>query len=102
MTALAKRENVVAKISGIVAYTNHETWSLDDIRPYVEHTIGAFGWKRVIWGSDSPVCTLAGHLETWVAATHAIISSCSDDEKNALLQKNAIELWSITEHATRP
>jgi predicted TIM-barrel fold metal-dependent hydrolase len=99
MKALAQRENVVAKISGIMAYGNPDTWSLQDIRPYVEYTIDAFGWKRVVWGSDSPVCTLAGRIETWVAATHALIESCSSDEKAALLHKNAIELWSISNRA---
>lgn len=101
MTEMAKRENVVAKISGVVAYGNTETWSLNDIRPYVEHTIEAFGWQRVVWGSDSPVCTLAGSLETWVAATHALIKGCSYDEKNALLHKNAMELWSVTDDKNR-
>lgn len=93
--ALAQRDNVVAKISGVMAYGNPDTWTLDDIRPFVEHTIDAFGWKRVIWGSDSPVCTLAGHIETWVAATHALLESCSKDEKAALLCENATALWSI-------
>ncbi len=96
MSAMAERENVVAKISGVVAYGDPETWSLDDIRPFVEHTIAAFGWQRVVWGSDSPVCTLGGHIETWVAATHALLTGCSADEKAALLHKNATTLWSIT------
>ena len=97
MKELAKRRNVVAKISGVMAYGNPDTWSLEDIRPYVEYTIDAFGWKRVVWGSDSPVCTLAGQVETWVAATHALLESCSRDEKAALLNKNATALWSISE-----
>jgi predicted TIM-barrel fold metal-dependent hydrolase len=97
MKALAQRENVVAKISGVMAYGNPDTWSLDDIRPFVEYTIDAFGWKRVVWGSDSPVCTLAGRIETWVAATHALIDSCSADEKAALLHANATKLWSIAD-----
>jgi predicted TIM-barrel fold metal-dependent hydrolase len=95
MKALAQRENVVAKISGVMAYGNPDTWTLEDIRPYVEHTIDVFGWKRVVWGSDSPVCTLGGQIETWVAATHALIDSCSADEKANLLHRNATALWSI-------
>lgn len=95
--SLAKRDNVVAKISGVVAYGNVDSWSLTDIRPFVETTIDAFGWSRVIWGSDSPVCNLAANIETWVAATHALLDGCSSDEKTALLQKNAKALWSITE-----
>lgn len=100
MKALAQRENVVAKISGVMAYGNPDTWSLEDIRPFVEYTIEAFGWKRVVWGSDSPVCTLAGRIETWVAATHALIDSCSADEKAALLHDNAVALWSIPDSAS--
>ena len=90
---LAQRENVMAKISGVIAYGDPDTWSLNDIRPFVEQTIDAFGWSRVIWGSDSPVCTLGGQIETWVAATHALLADCSDDERAALLHKNATALW---------
>ena len=62
MTEIAKRPNVVGKLSGIVAYTDTANWTLDTIRPYAEHTISSFGFDRVIWGSDWPVCTLAGSL----------------------------------------
>lgn len=97
MRTLAERDNVMAKISGVMAYGDPDTWSLDDIRPYVEHTINAFGWKRVVWGSDSPVCTLGGQIETWVAATHALLDGCSTEEKAALLRNNAAALWSVSE-----
>jgi len=53
---IAKRPNVAVKISGVIAYGNGLDWTLDDIRPYVEHSVEAFGWDRVVWGSDSPVC----------------------------------------------
>lgn len=92
---LAARDNVMAKISGVMAYTDTEQWKLEDIRPYVEGVIEAFGWDRVIWGSDSPVCTLGGHLETWVAATHALLTHCSAAEKEQLLQGNAVRLWKL-------
>ena len=95
MKDMAQRENVLAKISGVIAYGNPDTWTLNDIRPFVEHTIDAFGWQRVVWGSDSPVCTLGGQIETWVAATHALLADCSADEKAALLYENATALWSI-------
>lgn len=92
---LSRRDNVMAKISGVMAYADPSNWTLADLRPYVEHTIDCFGWDRVIWGSDSPVCTLGGHLETWVAATHALIADCSESEKDRLLYRNAINLWSL-------
>jgi predicted TIM-barrel fold metal-dependent hydrolase len=95
ITEMAKRPNVVGKISGVIAYADPAGWTLDDIRPYVEHTISAFGWDRVIWGSDWPVCTLGGGLSTWVAATHALIAGASSGEKAKLLSGNARRLWRL-------
>ncbi|MDQ0322374.1 putative TIM-barrel fold metal-dependent hydrolase [Pararhizobium capsulatum DSM 1112] len=95
MAEISRRPNVVAKISGVVAYAEAENWNVETLRPYVEHTISAFGWDRVIWGSDWPVCTLGGNLSTWVAATHALIEGSSIDERTKLLSANARRLWSL-------
>ena len=92
---LARRPNVVAKISGVVAYADPETWIADTLRPWVEHTISSFGWDRVVWGSDWPVCTLGGGLMAWVAATHALIDGASAEEKQKLLSGNARRIWSL-------
>lgn len=95
ITELAKRPNVIAKISGVVAYADPETWIADTLRPWVEHTITCFGWDRVVWGSDWPVCTLGGGLMAWVAATHALLQGTSADEKQKLLSGNAKRIWSL-------
>ena len=95
MSEIARRPNVMAKISGVVAYADPGSWTAGTLRPYVEHTIGAFGWDRVVWGSDWPVCTLGGGLSTWVAATHALLSGCSVDERDRLLFANARKLWRL-------
>jgi predicted TIM-barrel fold metal-dependent hydrolase len=95
MSEIARRPNVVGKISGVVAYADPDDWTLANLKPYVEHTIGAFGWDRVVWGSDWPVCTLGGGLSTWVAATHALTSGASADEKAKLLSGNARRIWRL-------
>lgn len=95
ITEIARRPNVTAKISGVIAYADPQSWTVDTIRPYVEHTIGAFGWDRVIWGSDWPVNTLGGGLSTWVATTHALTTGCSQEERNGLYQANARRLWAL-------
>jgi predicted TIM-barrel fold metal-dependent hydrolase len=95
MSEIARRSNVMAKISGVVAYADPGNWTVETLRPYVEHTIGVFGWKRVVWGSDWPVCTLGGGLSTWVAATHALLSGCSEAEREGLLADNARKLWRL-------
>lgn len=94
MSEIARRPNVAAKISGVVAYAG-PAWTVETLRPYVEHTIGAFGWDRVVWGSDWPVCTLGGGLSTWVAATQALLSGCGHSERDRLLRANAVKLWRL-------
>lgn len=92
---MANRPNVVGKISGVVAYADPRTWTVETLRPYVEHTIASFGWDRVVWGSDWPVCTLGGGLLGWVAATHALLSGASESERAKLLAGNAKRLWRL-------
>jgi predicted TIM-barrel fold metal-dependent hydrolase len=92
---IAKRPNVTAKISGVVAYADAETWRVETLEPYVHHVIESFGWDRLVWGSDWPVCTLGGGLATWVAATHALLSGCSQDEKTKLFSGNARRIWNL-------
>jgi predicted TIM-barrel fold metal-dependent hydrolase len=96
MSEIAKRPNAVGKISGVVAYADPDSWTLETLKPYVEHTIGVFGWDRVVWGSDWPVCTLGGGLSTWVAATHALTKGASAEEKAKLLSGNAKRIWRLS------
>lgn len=95
MAEIARRPNVTAKISGVVAYADSESWTVETLRPYVEHTINSFGWERIVWGSDWPVCTLGGGLTYWVAATHALLEGCSQAERTALLSGNAKRIWNL-------
>lgn len=95
MRALAALPNVACKISGIVAYGNPVSWQVADLRPFFEHCIDAFGWDRVVWGSDWPVCTLTADLGRWVAATHTLLEGTSDDEKERLLSRNAERIYRL-------
>lgn len=92
---IARRENVTAKISGIIAYADPEGWEIETIRPYVEHVVEAFGWDRVVWGSDWPVCTPGGGLAIWVGATQAIFGTCSAAEREKLYRGNAARIWGL-------
>jgi predicted TIM-barrel fold metal-dependent hydrolase len=95
MSEIARRRNVVAKVSGVVAYADPADWTVETLRPYVEHTIESFGWDRVVWGSDWPVCILGGGLSPWVAATHALIAGVSRAERESLLSGNARRIWNL-------
>lgn len=90
---LAALDNVMCKISGVIAYRDPAHGTTDDLRPYVEHCIASFGWERVVWGSDWPICTRTADLAGWVAATHDLLAGCSAGEKAALLSRNAERIY---------
>ena len=95
ITQLAALPNVACKISGVVAYAGAD-WTTADLRPYVEHCIQAFGWDRVVWGSDWPVCTLTADLTRWVRATHELTSGCTEQETAQLLSLNAQRIYRLS------
>ena len=97
MKTISQRPNVTAKISGIIAYGDAESWKLTDIKPYFDHTVDVFGIDRIIWGSDSPVCKLGGGLPTWVGLTHTLTAEWSKTERQSFYRENAYKLWNMQE-----
>lgn len=94
MERVAELPNVVCKVSGILANVD-ETWTVDTIRPYVEFVIEAFGWNRVVWGSDHPVVTLFADLTKWVEASREIVSGASVEEQEKLFWRNAERVYGV-------
>jgi len=60
ITELARNPNVRCKISGLITEADWQTWRQADYRPYLDVALAAFGAKRLMFGSDWPVCRLAG------------------------------------------
>ncbi|WP_029422397.1 amidohydrolase family protein [Alicyclobacillus macrosporangiidus] len=63
MDEVARFPNVMCKLSGMVTEADWKSWTTDDLRPYVEHVVNAFGPDRVMFGSDWPVCLQAVSYE---------------------------------------
>jgi predicted TIM-barrel fold metal-dependent hydrolase len=91
---LADRPNVTCKISGLVAYAAPH-WSVADLQPWFDHVIACFGWDRVVWGGDWPVCTLGAPLSRWAAATRELAASASDDQRANFFHRNAERLYRL-------
>jgi predicted TIM-barrel fold metal-dependent hydrolase/L-rhamnose mutarotase len=91
---LAELPNVAAKVSGIIPHAP-KGWTVDDLRPAVEHIIESFGWDRVVWGSDHPVYTLNGTLTQWVEATREIVAGASAGEQSKLFYRNAERIYRL-------
>jgi L-fuconolactonase len=60
MRELAQHKNLHCKLSGLITEANITNWKSNDIRPYVDHVLDCFGVDRIMYGSDWPVCLLAG------------------------------------------
>jgi predicted TIM-barrel fold metal-dependent hydrolase len=94
---LAELPNVACKISGLPAYCAPGQATVEVLRPWVEHAIECFGWERVVWGGDWPVCTIAGLLRTWVATSREIVKGASAAEQQNLFHDNATRLYRLHE-----
>lgn len=92
---LAERENVVCKISGLPTYCKPGETDTEVLRPWVERVIECFGWDRVVWGGDWPVCTLNGSLKRWVDTLETLLADESEAHRAALYSGNASRVYTI-------
>lgn len=87
--------NVSCKISGIIAYADPMNWKVDDLRPFVEHVLACFGWDRVMFGSDWPVCTLSATYKQWVETLVSLTESAGERNQAKLFRENAIRIYRL-------
>jgi predicted TIM-barrel fold metal-dependent hydrolase len=95
MEAIARRPNLVGKVSGIVASARPGRWTPEDLAPIVNHTLDVFGPDRVMFGGDWPVCTLAATYRQWVEALRAIVKDRKEEEQRKLFHDNAVRFYGL-------
>jgi predicted TIM-barrel fold metal-dependent hydrolase len=94
LAEMARSPNVVCKISGIIANAGKNP-TAERLRPAIEHVIACFGWDRVVFGSDWPVCTITSPLGGWVDALKTIVASASEGERERLFSRNAERIYRL-------
>jgi L-fuconolactonase len=92
---LARRENVYCKLSGLVTEADWAAWAEDGLRVYVEIALAAFGPRRMMVGSDWPVCLLATTYGGWLETVDRLIVSLSATEKGRILGGTATEVYRL-------
>ena len=95
MFELAKRENVYCKLSGMATEANWQNWTKDDLWPYAEVAMEAFGPTRMMFGSDWPVARLAVEYGDWVGLCREFISTLSDSEQAMVEGEVAIRAYDL-------
>jgi L-fuconolactonase len=92
---LAKHSNIWCKLSGMVTEADHQHWQYQDLLPYMEVVISAFGPGRVMLGSDWPVCRLAGEYTEVMAIARRFIEPLRPEDREKIYYQNAIECYQL-------
>ena len=94
---LAGHPNVYAKLSGLVTEASWQIWTPDQIEPYLDAALDAFGASRLMIGSDWPVCTVAADYRQTMRVVIDYVAKLSDGERHAILGGNAARFWRLDE-----
>jgi L-fuconolactonase len=95
MPALAAQPNVAVKLSGMVTEADWATWSVPALRPFVSKVVGWFGVQRLMFGSDWPVCLLAGSYHAVLAGLIDALPAMSPAELDQVLGLNALRVYRL-------
>ncbi|RNI31068.1 amidohydrolase family protein [Rufibacter latericius] len=93
--AFAGHENVSCKISGMVTEADWRNWKKADFRPYLDAVVETFGPKRIMFGSDWPVCLVAGAYEEVLGIVEDYFSGFSPDEQALFFGGNATRFYQL-------
>ncbi|GAC1664074.1 MAG: amidohydrolase family protein [Candidatus Acidiferrum sp.] len=95
ISELAKRKNVYCKLSGMVTEADHAHWTKENLRPYFDVVLEAFGPHRIMAGSDWPVCLLAVTYAKWFETVKEFIEPLSAAEKDMILGGTATQAYHL-------
>ncbi len=96
MRELARRPNVMCKVSGMVTEADWRNWSLEGLRPYLDVCVDSFGPARLMAGSDWPVCLVASSYAGWWAALREYFAGFTEAERDAIFGGNAIAFYELS------
>ena len=92
---LARRPNVYCKVSGLVTEADYRGWTRRQLFPYLETALEAFGPRRLMFGSDWPVCLVACDYPGWHDLVFDFISPLSVEEQRRVLGETAVEAYRL-------
>ena len=94
MSRLADELTGCCKFSGLVTEAD-DGWTIQDLRPFTEHVLSAFGAKRVMWGSDWPVCRLQAEYGDWYDIAQELTRVLSDKDRAEVFGGSAARFYRL-------
>ena len=95
MEALAQYPNLYCKISGMVTEADWKNRGKDDCKPYIDVVVNSFGTKRIMFGSDWPVCLVAATYQQTMEIVVNYFSSFTQSEQEDFFGLNAINFYKL-------
>jgi L-fuconolactonase len=92
----AQHPMVYCKCSGMVTEASHQSWRQEDFIPYIQHVLEVFGTKRVMFGSDWPVCLLAANYGQVIEVLqNSLPSGFNEQDYGDLFGHNAAQFYKL-------
>lgn len=95
VTPLAAQPNVYAKLSGLVTEAYWNSWRPSDLQPFVDTALELFGPRRLMFGSDWPVCLLAASYEQVLDALDTNLTALTSEERDEIFSGTAIRAYRL-------
>lgn len=93
---LAEFPNIYCKLSGLVTEANWNSWRKDDLRPYIDYALDAFGPDRMMFGSDYPVCLLVASYERVLESFQEALKDLNDGQRKKIFCDNAMAFYRLS------
>lgn len=95
LRAAAKRPNVFCKLSGMITEAHWQNWTAADLKPYVDIALECFGPNRLMFGTDWPVCELAGSYEQVHEAMVQLLGQLTESEQASIFGNTAARFYNL-------
>ena len=92
---LARISNVRCQLSGMVTEADHQSWTLDDLKSYIDHVVESFGFDRVMFGGEWPVVLNAAPYARWVERLVEVLVGSSEDELRKVFYDNVVDFYRL-------
>jgi L-fuconolactonase len=95
LRSLAALPNTVCKLSGLMTEADPSVWTVEDLRPYADTALDAFGPDRLMFGSDWPVCLLAAGYEEVLDGARTLTGHLGEAERRAVFGGTAARVYGL-------
>jgi L-fuconolactonase len=95
LRSLATHSNVRCKLSGLTTEADHRSWTDEQIQPFVEAVVEGFGFDRLVYGSDWPVCLQSTSIRQWVGLLDGILAGVDARDLRQFYRNNAIDFYKL-------